>query len=179
LEAVQQRWESAVRYGEEAIAQALDPATLGLLGDAYGSLGDSTRAHEYYHAMEVTVLNQPGPFHRAWSLFLLDHDRDIPAVLAKVSEEIETRRDVYGYDLLAWALHRSGRDSEARVPMMRALRLGTKDAILLYHAGVIDLALGDTVAAHRHLTQALSINPIWHPTQPREARALLDSLTSR
>jgi tetratricopeptide (TPR) repeat protein len=179
LEAVQQHWESAIRYGEEAIAEALDPATLGLLGDAYAALGDSSKSEEYYHAMEVTVLHQPGPFHRAWSLFLLDHGREVPAVLAKVSEEIETRRDIYGYDLLAWALHRSGRDSEARVPMMRALALGTKDAMLFYHAGMIEHALGNEPAARRDLTLALRINPIWHPTQPREARALLDSLAAR
>jgi tetratricopeptide (TPR) repeat protein len=179
LEAVQHHWESAIRYGEDAIAQALDPATLGLLGDAYGALGDSTKSREYYHVMEVTVLNQPGAFHRAWSLFLLDHGREVPAVLAKVTEEIETRRDIYGYDLLAWALHRSGRDTEARVAMKQALALGTRDAMLFYHAGMIEHALGDERAAQRDLALALTINPIWHPTQPDEVRALLDSLEAR
>lgn len=179
LEAVQHHWESAIRYGEEAIAQALDPATLGLMGDAYAALGDRSKSQEYYHAMEVTVLHQPGAFHRAWSLFLLDHGREVPAVLAKVSEEIKTRRDIYGYDLLAWALHRSGRDAEARAPMTQALALGTRDAMLFYHAGMIEHALGDTHAARRDLAMALAINPIWHPTQPGEARALLDSLATR
>jgi tetratricopeptide (TPR) repeat protein len=179
LQAVRQEWTSAIQYGEEAIAQALDPATLGLLGDAYAALGDSSKSEEYFRAMDVTVLHQPGPFHRAWSLFLLDHGREVPAVLAKVSEELETRRDIYGYDLLAWALHRSGRDAEAREPMLRALALGTRDAMLYYHAGMIEHALGDVAGARRDLTLALSINPIWHPTQPREARALLDSLTAR
>jgi tetratricopeptide (TPR) repeat protein len=179
LEAVQHQWERAIRYGEEAIAQALDPATIGLIGDAYAAVGDSAKSQEYYRAMEVTVLHQSGAFHRAWSLFLLDHGREVPAVLAKVSEEIETRRDIYGYDLLAWALHRSGRDAEARAPMMQALALGTKDAMLFYHAGMIEHALGDGPAAQRHLSLALAINPIWHPTQPGEARALLDSLAAR
>jgi len=178
LEAVRHHWESAIRFGEEAIAQALDPAALGLIGDAYAALGDSIKSRDYYHAMEVTVLHQPGAFHRAWSLFLLDHGREVPAVLAKVSEEIQTRRDIYGYDLLAWALHRSGRDVEARAPMKQALALGTKDAMLFYHAGMIEHALGDQRAAQRDLALALTINPIWHPTQPAEARALLDSLAT-
>jgi tetratricopeptide (TPR) repeat protein len=176
LEAVQHHWESAIRYGQEAIGRALDPATLGLIGDAYAALGDSARSREYHHAMEVTVLGQPGAFHRAWSLFLLDHGHEVPAVLAKVTGEIETRRDIYGYDLLAWALHRSGRDAEALPPMAQALARGTRDAMLFYHAGMIAHALGDTSAARRDLTLALEINPIWHPTQPGEARALLDSL---
>jgi Flp pilus assembly protein TadD len=97
-------------------------------------------------------------------------------VLQKVREELATRRDVYGYDLLAWALHQSGRDADALAPMRRALSLGTRDAMLYYHAGVIELAAGDSTAARSSLASALAINPFWHPTQPATARALLDSL---
>jgi hypothetical protein len=61
--------------------------------------------------------------------------------------------------------------------MARALALGTRDAMLFYHAGMIARALGDSVAARARLDTALAINPYWHPTQPAEARALLDSLT--
>ena len=98
-------------------------------------------------------------------------------MLANVRRELETRRDIYGYDLLAWGLHASGRDDEARLPIARALELGTQDAMLYYHAGMIALATGDTVAAHARLERALAINPWWHPTQPARARALLDSLS--
>ena len=126
--------------------------------------------------MAVAVLRQPGPYHRAWSLFLLDHDREVPRVLGNVEAELRTRRDIYGYDLLAWALHKSGRDAEARAPMARALSLGTRDAMLYFHAGMIDRSLGDTTSARVRLETALAINPSWHPSQPAEARAALDSL---
>jgi hypothetical protein len=43
---------------------------------------------------------------------------------------------------------------------------------------MIEHALGDQHAAQRDLALALTINPIWHPTQPAEARALLDSLAT-
>jgi tetratricopeptide (TPR) repeat protein len=177
LEAARHRWPEAIGAGELAIAQALDPATLGVVGDAYAANGDQAKASEYYRAMEVAVVGQPGAYHRAWSLFLLDHDREIPTVLAKVQEELRTRRDIYGYDLLAWALHKSGRDREARDPMAKALALGTRDAMLFYHAGMIARGVGDTAAARAHLSTALAINPYWHPFQPAEARAVLDSLT--
>src|SRR2546430_13336381 len=88
-------------------------------------------------SMEVAVLGQPGQWHRAWSLFLLDHGRRVPEVLAHVTKELETRRDIYGYDLLAWALHKSGRDGAARIAMARALALGTDDPLLLRHAAAI------------------------------------------
>jgi len=176
LEAVRHRWPRAINYGERAIARAVDPATLGLLYDAYAATGDSARAEDAYRAMAVAVLRQPGPFHRAWSLFLLDHGREIGTVLGKAQEELEVRKDIYGYDLVAWARYRSEGPAEAREPMARALSLGTEDAMLWYHAGMIDLALGDTASARRHLSAALDLNPYWHPFQPAAARAVLDGM---
>lgn len=177
LAAVRGHWRETADYGEQAIARAVDPATLGLLHDAYTAMGDAPKADEYYRALALSVLRQPGPFHRAWSLFLLDHGREIPRVLAKVEEELRTRKDIYGYDLMAWALHRSGRDPEAQAAMTHALILGTRDAMLYYHAGMIALATGDTLGARSRLQRALAINPAWHPTQPADVRAVLDSLS--
>src|SRR3954462_15547805 len=116
--------------------------------------------------MEVAVLHQPGPFHRAWSLFLLDHDRAVDTVLVRARDELAVRRDIYGYDLLAWALHRAGRSSEAQAPMVRALALGTRNATLFYHAAMIDHAVGDEASARSRLEAALVVNPYWHPAQP-------------
>lgn len=176
LEAARGRWRRAVELGERAIAIAPDPATLGLIGDGYAALGDSARAGEYYHTMEVVTLAQQGGFHRAWNLFLLDHQRRVPEVLAQVQEEIHVRRDIYGWDLLAWALHSAGRDREALPAMAKALALGTEDATLLYHMGMIQRELGHRVAARRSLSRALAINPSFHPTQARDARAALEAL---
>jgi len=177
LEAVRHHWRQAAEAGELAIAHALDPATLGLLSDTWRALGDSAKAREFDRAMALSVLRQPGAYHRAWSLYLLDHGRDVDAVLANVRRELETRQDIYGYDLLGWALHAAGRDQEAREPMARALALGTQDAMLFYHAGMVELALGDTAVARARLDRALAINPVWHPTQPALVRAVLDSLS--
>ena len=177
LHAVRHDWRRAADVGELAVSRALDPATLGLLHDTWVALGDTAKAEEYYHAMAVAVLRQPGPYHRAWSLFLLDHAREVPRVLDNVEAELRTRRDINGYDLLAGALHKSGRNADARAPMARALSLGTRDAMLYFHAGMIDRSLGDTASARARLETALAINPSWHPSQPGEARAVLDSLT--
>ncbi len=177
LHAVRHDWRHAADVGELAVSRALDPATLGLLYDTWVALGDTAKAEQYYRAMAVAVLRQPGPYHRAWSLFLLDHDREVPRVLRNVESELRTRRDIYGNDILAWALHKSGRNAEARVTMARALSLGTRDAMLYFHAGMIDRSLGDTASARARLETALAINPSWHPSQPAEARAVLDSLS--
>jgi len=63
--------------------------------------------------------------------------------------------------------------------MSRALTLGTRDAMLFYHAGMIERGLGDAQSARHYLRAALETNPYWHPLQPDRARAVLDSLDGR
>src|SRR6185369_5388831 len=119
------------------------PATLGTISEAYAALGDSAQAAQYARAMATSALKQPGPIHRAWGLFLLDHGTkdDVDRVLAKTRLEMRTRHDVYGYDLLAWALHKQGRDADARVAMQKALAQHTEDPQLSRHAQAIDAAV--------------------------------------
>jgi tetratricopeptide (TPR) repeat protein len=134
LAAARGDWRSAVRYGDQALAAAFDPALLGLLADAHVALGDTAAAIRLEQVMDVALLGQSGPFHRAWSLHLLDRGRHVPDVLRRAEEELRTRRDVYGWDVYAWALHLSGRWREARQAMDSALALGTRDPLLLRHA---------------------------------------------
>jgi len=141
LEAARGRWRRAIDYGDSAVALVPDPATFGVVSDAHAALGDSSAAAEYARAMEIAVVGQPRQWHRAWSLYLLDHDRRVPEVLARVQADIRTRRDVYGFDLLAWALHMAHRDAEARRAMDHALELGTVDPQLRRHAAAIAAAL--------------------------------------
>ncbi len=143
LESVRQHWARAIDYGNQAVAIQLDPATLGTISDAYRALGDTAGAAQYARAMTASALEQPGPIHRAWGLFILDHGtaRDAERVLGKTREELRSRHDVYGYDLLAWALHREGRDTEARVAMAKALAQHTEDPQLVRHAKAIEAAL--------------------------------------
>ena len=176
LAVVRHDWREAILYGDSAIAIALDPATLGIVSDAHAALGDTAKAAEYVAAMEVAAGQEPGAYHRAWSLFLLDHARRVSEVLAAAQMELAGRRDIYGYDLIAWALYKSGRALEAREPMRLALAQGTQDAMLYYHAGMIALASGDPNAARNHLERALAIAPAFDHAAPAIARAALDSL---
>ncbi len=91
--------------------------------------------------MDVSLLGQPGPFHRGWSLHLLDRRRHVPEVLRRAEEELGVRRDVYGWDVYAWALLASGRNREAATAMDSALARGTRDPLLLRHARVIQQAV--------------------------------------
>jgi tetratricopeptide (TPR) repeat protein len=176
LAAARHEWRDAIEYGDRAIAVVLDPATLGVVSDAHAALGDTAMAAQYVRTMEVAAGQQPGAYHRAWSLFLLDHGRRAPDVLAAAEAEIRERPDVHGYDLLAWALYRGGRVEEARRAMARALASGTGDALLLYHAGMIERAAGSPVAATGYLRRALAVSRYFDHAAPAVAQAALDSL---
>jgi tetratricopeptide (TPR) repeat protein len=171
-------WRGAIEHGNAAIAIQLDPTTLGVLSDAYAALGDSSQAASVQRAMRASALTQPGTIHRAWGLFLLDHGMEADEVLRRVRRELESRRDVYGYDLAAWASHALGHNEEGWKFMRKALSQGTEDALLWYHAAVIARARGDNDQARALLGRALLLNERFHPTLAWRARALRDSLWS-
>ena len=171
--------DQAISYAQRGIALKLDPATLGILGEAFLVQGDTASAEENMRTMEIAVRGQPGAYHRAWSLFLLDHGRRLQEVNANALDELDTRKDIYGYDIVAWSFYRLGRSSEAATYMRLALQLKTKDPMLYYHAGMIEKSLGHTREASRFLQSALEINPDFDYFQSRIARAALDSLESR
>ncbi|MFI7588405.1 hypothetical protein ACIB24_15150 [Spongisporangium articulatum] len=79
-------------------------------------------------------------------------------------------------DALAWALHRAGRDAEAREFADRAAGTGWRNAIFAYHRGMIEKSLGHDDSARRELTRALDINPYFSPTQAPVARRALAEL---
>ncbi len=142
LELARDHADRAIAWGERAISLQLDPATLGLLGEAYRQQGDTANANRYLSALTAAVSTQPGAYHRAWALALLDQRQQVPVVLEKAENELQDRRDVYGYDVVAWALFQSGRMHEAAQMMDRAMRLHTPDPLLERHARAIAAAAG-------------------------------------
>lgn len=148
------RWTKAIDFGERAIAVSMEPTTLGVLSDAYAARGDSARAAELAEIMRVVAFQENTPSrphaltpsrgfpHRAWSLWMLDHGIEIATVTRLAREELRDRGDVYGYDLYAWALHKSGQSARAREAMRQALRMGTRDKMLERHALEIGVTPG-------------------------------------
>jgi tetratricopeptide (TPR) repeat protein len=179
LEAAGQRWKQARRYAREAVRLAADPATLSLLGDVEAALGHRVAAESAYAAVEALAAQRPEPFNRQWTLYRLDHGRNLDETVARLRREIAVRRDVYGYDQLAWGLYRIGAPEAGRAASDSALRMGTQDPMLFFHAGMIAQALGDTAAARHHLGHALQLNPRFHYWFADTARAVLITLDGR
>jgi tetratricopeptide (TPR) repeat protein len=175
LLALRHDWKDVLAYGAR-VRHAADIATLALIGDAHAQLGNAVEAERFYQRAELAAQQNPEPFNRQWTLFRLDHARGITATLALLRTEIELRKDVYGWDQLAWAHYRAGNYGAARTAMRQALRMGTRDAVLYFHAGMIERALGERATAARYLRDALATNPHFHPVFPAWARAALDSM---
>ncbi len=141
LAASEQDARGVVTWGERALVAGLDPEVLLLLANAYETTGDSAAAKRSRLAFDVATADTAGaPFHRAWSLLLLDRGERVAEELARAEAALRDRRDIYAYDLYAWALHKAGRDDEAAVALSQARRLGTKDPLLQAHAEAIDAA---------------------------------------
>ncbi len=173
------RIDESIGQYRRAIELLPDPAYLSALGDLFAERGQDALARRQYETVEAiaTLADvHEQVYNRQLVLFYADHDREADSALALASRELEVRKDVYGWDAYAWALYRAGRHPEARGAAARALRLGTPDPRLLYHAGMISLALGDLERARQELEAALRIGPAFDPVQDDVARDALRSL---
>ena len=111
------------------------------------------------------------------ALFEADHG-DPSRALTFAETAYQATPTVRAADALGWALHRSGRDREAKRRSDEALRLGSIDPLFRYHAGVIAATLGNIAEARHDLQLALSTDPGFSATGAAQARRILASLPS-
>lgn len=105
------------------------------------------------------------------ALHQLDRGTDPAGALRTVEEIRRTRRSVDVDDALAWALFRNGRCEEALVASRRALRLGSIDAVKLFHRAEIERCLGRPGTARSWYRRAVTSDPHFSPIFAPIARA--------
>ena len=109
------------------------------------------------------------------SLYDADHG-DPAAALMAAREEWDRRRSIHVADALAWSLYANGEYREAWTYSREALKLGTRNALFYFHAGMIRLKLGDCAEARSLLGTAIDINPHFSIRWSGRAREALDEL---
>ena len=163
----------AVRSLREAARLNPLPEYQWVLLDALAAAGHREEAAVVEaRLMERGALDDP----RTFALYLATTGKDAGRALALAEKELEVRADVFTLDALAWALHASGRQDEARKLSVRALSEGTEDARLFLHAGAIAAAAGDTEEAERFLGRAVAIQQMLLPSEQRRLRAEVEML---
>jgi Flp pilus assembly protein TadD len=110
-------------------------------------------------------------------LAVFEADHGSPARAVTLARRAWRRApSVRSADALGWALASAGRPRTGVVWARRALRLGSRDSLFLYHAGMAALRAGDRGDARRWLGQALSVNPRFSPLYAPRARRALETL---
>lgn len=149
------------------------------LGDLYEKMGRRDEAagqYALFESLERGNAAAENDMHHLVS-YWTDNDKNLDEALALARKEREGRKDIFTCDTLAWALYKKGQFAEAKAAMDEALRLGTRDARLNYHAGMIAHALGDRSAAARHLKLSLEINPAFDTLHADAARRTLATVS--
>lgn len=165
------------RYGD-VVARYPSVEYVTALGDLYAVTGRTDLAEQQYAVVEATrELARASGVNVDLDVALFDADHGDPrAALAAAEAEWERRHSVHVADAYAWALHANGRDREAAEMMDRGLRLGTRNAGFLFHAGMIQHSLGRDDAARRLLQRALDLNPSFSILLARTAERTLAGL---
>ena len=167
----------AIMQYERVVQMLPDLTFVAALGDLYALTGRDQAAATQYALVETIA--QLGTingllYNRQLALFYADHERKVEAAYHLATTEYAVRRDIYAADTVAWTALKAGKLAEAQTAMQEALRLGTRDARLFYHAGMIAAAVGDREQTRKYLTQALTLSPAFDPLQAPLARQALE-----
>jgi tetratricopeptide (TPR) repeat protein len=165
VRASQNRYIDAVKLYKEAIARVPYPEYAASLGDVYFKLGQLADAKKQSDLVEfIGYLSQVNQqiHNRDLALFYADHDLKLRESLSLARKELEVRRDIYTWDVLAWSLFKNDKLQEATEAIAHALQQGTNDPQLFFHAGMIYEKIGDSAKARSYLQRALDINPHFH-----------------
>jgi tetratricopeptide (TPR) repeat protein len=68
--------------------------------------------------------------------------------------EFDRRKDIHTLSAYAWALHKNGRSKEAMSVIEQATAIGSRDARIRFHAGMIAQANKHTAKAKEHFAIA-------------------------
>ena len=160
------------------VARAPEPGLVLEFGEFLQSTGRVADARAQYDIVAATQrLFEANGVEPDATPTLFEADHGLPAAaLANAEKGIKTRPFAVMQDAYAWALHVNGRDVEALASLQPALQLGSRSALLHYHAGMIQLSLGHRELAQAELATALSINPFFHPLAAPIATQTLNTL---
>lgn len=169
-------YESAVKFFAQTQARVPSTEVVIALGDVYAKTGNQEKAFEQYKLAEFIEQKLGNLDQRRLALLWADQNTKLDEALLIATREHAARKDVYTADIYAWCLYKKGDLQAAKTAIIEAMRLKTKNALFLYHSGMIEKSLGNTKAAADYLQKALQLNPAFDVLQAENAKAALQEL---
>jgi tetratricopeptide (TPR) repeat protein len=168
---------AAIALEKRAVDAIPLPQFVGQLGDLYrarGQIAPARRQYALIGAIQRLLVANGVRTDLETALFQVDHGIRLGQALTLARRARAARPSIDGDDVLAWALARNGRCDTALGYSQRALRLGTLDALKLFHRGMIERCLGHTASGDAFLRRALALNPhfslLWAPVARQALR---------
>lgn len=158
-------YPEAIDLYQKALEKNSLPEYLIALGDVFTLTGEKEKAEEQYQKVKfiITMFKEKGvDTDLELALFNADHNRSLNESLSDANQSLENgSQSIKVYHILAWTNYKLGNYEEAEKNISQALHLGTKDPLMLYHAGKIFSKTGKTDEAKNYLDFALMINPYY------------------
>jgi tetratricopeptide (TPR) repeat protein len=172
----------AIERFEDVVARRPSVEDVATLGDLYAISGRPDLAHAQYAVVQAArALARSNGVNVDLEVALFDADHGDPErALAAARAEWQRRRSIHVADAYAWALYANGRFEKAERLSNRALALGTRNAAFLYHAAMIERALGRDEVALRMMNRAVRLNPrfsVLHAATAERVRSELEEST--
>jgi tetratricopeptide (TPR) repeat protein len=172
----------AIERFEEVVALRPSVDDVASLGDLYATTGRPDLAEAQYAVVEAArELARSNGVNVDLEIALFDADHGDPGgALAAARAEWQRRKSIHVADAYAWALYANGRFQDAERLSDRALSLGTRNAMFLYHAAMIERALGRESVAIHLLNRVLALNPrfsVLHAAIAERVRSELEART--
>jgi tetratricopeptide (TPR) repeat protein len=160
--AAQGRLDAAIREARRSSEAIPLPGSVALLGDLLERRGRAGQARQQFATVDAIqrLLTASGiRVDLDDAVYRADRGARPLETIALARRARLDRPSIAGDDALGWALARAGRCGEAEQWLDRALRLGTKDALLFFHRGYAAGCAGDRAEMTRWYRKALSLNP--------------------
>ncbi len=178
VECAMHAWQACLAAATASAQVVPYPEVLGYEVDAQRALGHRSEAAQTDALIRTIerIGNAQRVSDRLLAIYYCEHGEKLEDAYRIARRELAVRDDVFTEDTLAWCAATTGRWSEARTRSAAALRYGTQNALLDYHAGIIALHFGRRDEARRRLGAALALDPQFHPAYADDARARLAAL---
>jgi len=148
-------------------------ATLAELLEAAGSDREAAEQHRVVHATAALLEAAGVRTDLEIAVYDADHRLRLRHALRSARAAYRARPSIDADDALGWVLVRNGRCVEGLRHARRALRLGTRDPLKLFHRGMAERCARRPDAAGTWFRRALALNPrfspLWAPVARRYA----------